>query len=201
MTAYTTVSSRPVLALRSCAISPGSGQPLRRAAHIASWRSVRANGDAERRSRGGRSSWQPVASRRSGSTGSCPSTVPEASQLREDDLVFLSSAGTALDPANVRRDFRRVLAGAGLEAMSGLFASSATASSPCSPAQGVPVEDIAHLVGHANTRVIKFVYRDHAPVHLVRLFDRLSDGWQESAAVLRYTDPRTPWRAARSASS
>ena len=78
----------------------------------------------------------------------------------DDDLVFASQAGTALDAANVRRGFRRVPQTAGLDAaqwtlrelrelrhslVSLLFSS------------GMPIEDIAHLVGHANTRVTELV--------------------------------------------
>ena len=39
-------------------------------------------------------------------------------QLEEFDLVFSTTIGTQLDPANVRRAFRRVVAAAGMNPMS-----------------------------------------------------------------------------------
>jgi integrase len=73
--------------------------------------------------------------------------------------VFSTATGSPLDPANVRRAFRRVVAAAVMDPKSwtprelrhsfvSLLASSRT-----------PIEDIAHLVGHANTRVTELVYR------------------------------------------
>ena len=73
--------------------------------------------------------------------------------------MFSTATGSPLDPANVRRAFRRVVAAAVMDPKSwtprelrhsfvSLLASSRT-----------PIEDIAHLVGHANTRVTELVYR------------------------------------------
>jgi site-specific recombinase XerD len=36
-------------------------------------------------------------------------------QLKEFDLVFSTTTGTPLDPANVRRAFRRIVAAAGMD--------------------------------------------------------------------------------------
>ncbi|HET9871877.1 MAG TPA: tyrosine-type recombinase/integrase [Propionibacteriaceae bacterium] len=75
------------------------------------------------------------------------------------NLVFATSRGTALDAANVRRAFRRVVAAGGLDA------------SACTPRElrhsfvsllsstGMSIEEISHLVGHANTHVTEAVYR------------------------------------------
>ncbi|MEV0698601.1 site-specific integrase [Saccharopolyspora sp. NPDC050389] len=74
-------------------------------------------------------------------------------------LVFPSAVWTELDSHNVRRSFRRVVKAAGLtpkewtpREMRHSFVSVMSAS-------GVPVEDIARLVGHSGTRVTELVYR------------------------------------------
>ncbi len=78
----------------------------------------------------------------------------------EGGYVFATSAGTALDDANVRRDFRAVLA-----MVDGLspkdwtprelrhsFASMLSDS-------GVAIEEIARLAGHSSSRTTEVVYR------------------------------------------
>ena len=76
----------------------------------------------------------------------------------DNDLVFATRYGTELDAANVRRGFRTVAAAAALEASESprelrhSFVSLLSSS-------GVPIEDIAHLVGHASTSVTEKVYR------------------------------------------
>lgn len=74
------------------------------------------------------------------------------------DLVFCTQYGTALDAANVRRSFRRVVASAGLDPqlwtpreLHHSFVSLLSSS-------GVPIEDISHLVGHASKRVTELIY-------------------------------------------
>jgi site-specific recombinase XerD len=78
---------------------------------------------------------------------------------RPDDLVFATSAGKALDVANVRRDFRRVVAAAGLEASEWAPRELRHSVVSLLSSSGMPIEDIAHLVGHANTRLTELVYR------------------------------------------
>jgi integrase len=80
-------------------------------------------------------------------------------KLREGDLVSSSSVGTALDAANVRRAFRRVVAAAGLEATEWTPRELRHSFVSLLSISGMPIEDIAHLVGHANTRVTELVYR------------------------------------------
>jgi integrase len=82
-----------------------------------------------------------------------------AEQWVDNDLVFATQYGTGLDSANVRRAFRTVAAAAGLEAsewppreLRHSFVS--LLSSSC-----VPIEDIAHLLGHASTNVTEKAYR------------------------------------------
>jgi integrase len=75
------------------------------------------------------------------------------------DLVFASRVGTELDAANVRREFRKVIAKAGLDPkdwtpreMRHSFVSLLSDS-------GVPLENISRLVGHSGTGVTETVYR------------------------------------------
>ena len=74
-------------------------------------------------------------------------------------LVFCTQHGTALDAANVRRSFRRVVAAAGLDSQ--LWTPRELRHSFVSllSSSGLPIEDISHLVGHASTRVTELVYR------------------------------------------
>ncbi|TMR98360.1 hypothetical protein EJK15_13530 [Nonomuraea basaltis] len=77
---------------------------------------------------------------------------------KDHNLVFCTSVGTQLDASNVRRAFRRITKEAGI----------GTAWSPrelrhsfvsIMSDQGVPIETIADLVGHAGTSVTEAVYR------------------------------------------
>lgn len=77
---------------------------------------------------------------------------------QDHNLVFCTSVGTPLDAANVRRGFRKITKRAGL----------GTTWSPrelrhsfvsIMSDQGVPIETIADLVGHAGTSVTEKVYR------------------------------------------
>ena len=81
-------------------------------------------------------------------------------QWHETGLVFMTRLGTAMDAANVRRDFRRALA-----SVPGLNPEEWTPRelrhsfvSLLSDA-GVPIEDVSRLVGHSSTSVTELVYR------------------------------------------
>jgi integrase len=81
-------------------------------------------------------------------------------QWHETGLVFTTRLGTAMDAANVRRDFRRALA-----LVPGLNPEEWTPRelrhsfvSLLSDA-GVPIEDVSRLVGHSSTGVTELVYR------------------------------------------
>ncbi|MFI9843822.1 tyrosine recombinase XerC [Nonomuraea sp. NPDC051941] len=77
---------------------------------------------------------------------------------QDHNLVFCTSVGTQLDASNVRRTFRKITKQAGI----------GTAWTPrelrhsfvsIMSDQGVPIETIADLVGHAGTSVTEAVYR------------------------------------------
>jgi integrase len=74
------------------------------------------------------------------------------------DLVFSTRTGAALDAANVRREFRAVCKAAGIgrnwtpRELRHSFVSLMSST-------GVPVEEIARLAGHANSRTTEVVYR------------------------------------------
>src|SRR4029077_14735543 len=76
----------------------------------------------------------------------------------ERDLVFFTPTGAALDAANVRREFKAACKAANIGAnwtpreLRHSFVSLMSSS-------GVPVEEIARLAGHANTRTTEVVYR------------------------------------------
>ena len=77
---------------------------------------------------------------------------------QDTGLVFTSHLGAALDAGNVRKMFKRVCAEAGVgegwtprelrTSFVGLMSH-----------QGVSIEEIARLVGHATTRTTEIVYR------------------------------------------
>ena len=77
----------------------------------------------------------------------------------DNDLVFASRYGTELDAANVRRALRTVATGAGLEASEWTPRELRHSFVSLLSSSGVPIEDIAHLVGHASTSVTEKVYR------------------------------------------
>lgn len=135
--------------------------------HIAVWRSVRASGDTKtRKSRRTlalpgraidalkiqreRQGWQRLAA---------------GDQWQENGLVFASATGTELDAANVRREFRKVLARAAampdIELVPHEWTPRETRTSFVSilSDRGLPLEEISRLVGHSSTAVTEEVYR------------------------------------------
>jgi integrase len=76
----------------------------------------------------------------------------------DQDLVFASAVGTPLDPSHVRRAFRKVCEAAGTgpnwtpRELRHTFVSIMSE-------QGVPVEEIARLVGHSTTATTEAIYR------------------------------------------
>jgi integrase len=77
----------------------------------------------------------------------------------DNDLVFATRYGTELDAANVRRALRTVAAAAGLEASQWTPRELRHSFVSLLSSSGVPIEEIAHLVGHASTNVTEKVYR------------------------------------------
>jgi integrase len=76
---------------------------------------------------------------------------------QDNDLVFCTCVGTPLDPSNLRRGFARLTRGAkiGHWHPHELRHSAASILS----ASGVPIEQIADVLGHAGTRTTSAVYR------------------------------------------
>ena len=128
--------------------------------HVAVWRSVRAHGD--------------VKTNKSRRTLRLPVAVVEAlkahrarqSQERliagprweDNGLVFATQQGRPLDASHVRRAFKKLCQDAGIGADWTPRELRHTFVSIMSE-QGVPVEEIAHLVGHSNTSTTETVYR------------------------------------------
>jgi integrase len=120
------------------------------------WRSVRATGDTKTR-----------LSRR---TLALPATAVtaliehrshmiDAGLYDEQGLVFCTSNRTALDSANVRRMFRVICADAGLEPGEWTPRELRHSFVSLMSEAGVPLEEIARLVGHGSTKVTETVYR------------------------------------------
>jgi integrase len=73
--------------------------------------------------------------------------------------VFASAVGTQLDAANVRRAFRKVAAAAGLDAADWTPRELRHSFVSLLSDGGVPIEQIARLVGHSSTSTTERVYR------------------------------------------
>ena len=125
---------------------------------ISVWRSVRAHGDAKtNRSRRTLKLPEIAVEARRGQRQA--QERADAGELWEErGLVLTTSVGTGYESHNLRRDFRRVTAAAGLGArwvpkeLRTLFVSMMSY-------QGVPVEEIARLAGHASSRTTEVIYR------------------------------------------
>jgi integrase len=125
------------------------------------WRSVRAGGDTK--------------TRKSRRTLELPQRCADAlllhrerqDQIRarcgakwhDNDLVFASRVGTALDAGNVRRAFRKITAAAGLDPTEWTPRELRHSFVSLLSDAGVPVEKIARLVGHTGTATTELVYR------------------------------------------
>ena len=77
---------------------------------------------------------------------------------QEHGLVFTTTVGIAYESHNLRRDFRKVTAAAGLGAR-WVPKELRTSFVSMMSYQGVPVEEIARLAGHASSRTTEVVYR------------------------------------------
>jgi len=128
--------------------------------HIAVWRSVRAHGDTKtERSR--RTLGLPAATvhaLRDWADSQAGERLAAGDGWHDTGLVFTTHHGAALDAANVRKMFKRVATAAGTgngwtpRELRTSFVSLLSH-------HGVPVEEIARLVGHASTRTTEIVYR------------------------------------------
>jgi integrase len=127
---------------------------------VSVWRSVRAHGDTK--------------TQRSRRTLRLPEIAVEAlhEQMRrqahergnagelwqEHGLVFTTTVGTPYESHNLRRDFRRVTKAAGIGAQ-WVPKELRTSFVSMMSYQGVPVEEIARLAGHASSRTTEVIYR------------------------------------------
>jgi integrase len=130
--------------------------------HIAVWRSVRKGGDTK--------------TRKSRRTIALPARCIDAlsdlrrfqalrrmsagSQWNPTGLVFCSEAGTALDPADVRRGFRNAIKKApGVEASEWTPRELRHSFVSLLSDSGMPTDVISRLVGHSNTATTELIYR------------------------------------------
>lgn len=117
------------------------------------WRSVRADGDTK--------------TRKSRRTLALPARCVDALTLHRerrvataaDQLVFTSSAGTALDRHNVLRAFRRIISAAGLDPAAWTPRELRHSFVSLLSDSGLSIESIADLCGHSGTAVTETVYR------------------------------------------
>jgi integrase len=125
------------------------------------WRSVRATGDTKtRKSR--RTLELPALCAevlRAHRVAQLQTRVTAGERWAGLDLVFSTGLGSPLDAANVRRAFRRVAEAAGLDAQAWTPRELRHSFVSLLSSTGLAIEDISHLVGHANTRVTESVYR------------------------------------------
>ena len=129
-------------------------------ASAAVWRSVRSGGDTKteksRRTLG--LPKMAVEALRAHKARQEEERLAAGGQWSEHDLVFSTRTGGALDAANVRREFKAACKAAKIEGtwtpreLRHSFVSLMSSS-------GVPVEEIARLAGHSNTRTTEVVYR------------------------------------------
>ena len=129
-------------------------------ASAAVWRSVRSHGDTKteksRRTLG--LPQMAVDALRVHKERQAGERLAAGAQWSDHDLVFATRTGGALDAANVRREFKAVCKTAKIgehwtpRELRHSFVSLMSSS-------GVPVEEIARLAGHSNTRTTEVVYR------------------------------------------
>jgi integrase len=79
-------------------------------------------------------------------------------QWQEHGLVFTTSVGTPFESHNLRPEFRKVTAAAGLGAR-WVPKELRTSFVSMMSYHGVPVEEIARLAGHASSRTTEVIYR------------------------------------------
>jgi integrase len=129
-------------------------------ASAAVWRSVRAHGDTKtEKSR--RTLGLPhvaVDALRAHKKRQAAERLAAGAEWTDQHLVFCTRTGSALDAANVRREFRGVCKAAGIgehwtpRELRHSFVSLMSNS-------GVPVEEIARIAGHSSSRTTEVVYR------------------------------------------
>jgi integrase len=130
--------------------------------HMMVWRSVRAGGDTKTHT-SRRTLALPqrcVDALRDHRTRQTTQRRVAKERWVDHDLVFASEVGTPLDSANVRRGFRRIATAAGLNAKDWTPRELRHSFVSLLSDEGVPIEHIARLVGHAGgSAVTETVYR------------------------------------------
>jgi integrase len=124
------------------------------------WRSVRAHGDTKT-NRSRRTLKLPeiaVEALRAQKGRQASERARAVDQWQEQGLVFTTSVGTAFESHNLRREFRKVTASAGLGAR-WVPKELRTSFVSMMSYHGVPVEEIARLAGHASSRTTEVIYR------------------------------------------
>ena len=124
------------------------------------WRSVRSHGDTktEKSRRTLALPQMAVGTLRAHKERQAQERLAAGGQWSEHDLVFSTRTGGALDAVNVRREFKAACRAANIgghwtpRELRHSFVSLMSSS-------GVPVEEIARLAGHSNTRTTEVVYR------------------------------------------
>jgi integrase len=154
------------------------------------WRSVREGGDTK----------TPKSRRTLALPARCVRALRRLREHQETQggwsaagIVFASAAGTALDAANVRRAFRHVVARAGLDPSDWTPRELRHSFVSLLSDHGVPIEQIADLVGHSGTTVTEKVYRHQLrPVLLTGavVMDHIFDGNPSPPAATKRTGPR-----------
>jgi len=137
---------------------PAAQPPIPASAAV--WRSVRSHGDTKteksRRTLG--LPEMAVDALRAHKDRQAEERLIAGTQWTDHDLVFAARTGEALDAANVRREFKAACRAAKIgerwtpRELRHSFVSLMSSS-------GVPVEEIARLAGHSNTRTTEVVYR------------------------------------------
>ena len=128
--------------------------------HVAVWRSVRVHGETKtERSRRTLGLPQAAADALRDLLAVQAREQPQAGESWQDTgLVFTTHHGTALDPANVRKMFKRVCKAAGA-GESWTPRELRTSFVSLMSHHGVSTEEIARLVGHTSTPTTEIVYR------------------------------------------
>ena len=154
--------------------------------HVEVWRSVRDGGDTKtRRSR--RTLALPercIEVLRRHRAAQASEQLAAGERWQKSWLVFTTTTGTAMDAANVRRDFRRALAFVpGLEPSQWTPRELRHSFVSVLSDAGVPLEEISRLVGHSGTTVTELVYRHQlkpviqtGAIVMDQLFTQRADG-------------------------
>jgi hypothetical protein len=129
------------------------------AATVSVWRSVRAHGDTKtvRPRRTLRLPQMAVEALRGQMRQQAPERAIAGELWQQHGLVFATTVGTAYESHNLRRDFRKVTAAAGLGSR-WVPKELRTSFVSMMSYQGVPVAEIARLAGHASSRTTVVIY-------------------------------------------